>query len=123
MVSKHGMRRNDFYGDRKVAKIFEVSPLQVLAAKIGEQDFNLEDMRYCLHCQRFFDAQYFISTVEILGDAEFVCARCSADFEGRDTEGRQRFMDRCQSTFTDLRWEYKVRTKTAELEGRKIEKV
>lgn len=118
-MTEHGMKRNDFYGDRKVARIFAISPLQVLAAKIGEQDFDLEDMRYCLHCERFFDAQFFISTVEILSDAEFVCARCSADFADRDTEGKRRFMDRCQSTFMDLRCEYKVRLKTAELKERK----
>lgn len=83
------MKANEYTSDRKMRFIFECSPLQLLAAKVSEQDFDLEDMRFCLNCERWYDANYWIATIEFEADVAFVCERCADLFD--------KFNDRCQA--------------------------
>lgn len=102
------MKRNDFYGDRKIRSMFGCSQLAVLEAKVGEQDFDLEDIRHCISCGKFFDASYFISTVEVDNSAEFVCERCSESFEKLSTTDKKEFLTRCDVEHRYLERELKT---------------
>lgn len=75
------MRYNEYYSDRKMRFIFSLSQLQLLEAKAGDAPFNIEDIRFCYHCDRWFDADYHITIVEQDGDVDFVCSRCADYFE------------------------------------------
>lgn len=80
------MRRNEYTSDRKMRSIFEIDKVELIAAKIGEQDFDLEDMRFCLDCSRWYDANYWISQIDFGGDIAFVCERCADQFDA-ETDG------------------------------------
>lgn len=75
------MKYNEYYSDRKMRFIFSVTQIELLEAKAGDPPFNLEDVRFCYNCDRWFDADYHIATIEHDGDVDFVCSRCADAFE------------------------------------------
>lgn len=113
------MKRNDYYGDRKIASMFEVPMNEVLAAKCGEQEFDLQDIRFCLGCKRFFDASIFVATVEFLSEAEFVCSNCSDRFERSSDRYKQWFLCHCESNYKELKLEHKLRPKATGKQDRR----
>lgn len=102
------MTLKEFYSDRKIRSMFEVSKIELLAAKTGDQDFNLEDIRFCLHCERWYDAEYWIATIEHEGDVAWVCSRCADDFEKYHDDAKRDVLDRIEVHFQFWRNELKA---------------
>lgn len=91
----HGMQRNDHYSDRYTRKLLDLTARELAEAKAGRLDYEkLEDIRFCLACETFFAADIFISEVVHGGRYEFVCARCSRQFERLSDEDKKWFLDR-----------------------------
>lgn len=107
------MNRREYYSDRKMRFVFEVSPFQLLEAKGGEADFDLEDHRFCYGCGRWFNAEYWIATIEHEGHADFVCSGCADRFEKMLDEDKAYFLTCCESAY--LYWKREL--KDARLEA------
>jgi hypothetical protein len=93
------MRRNEYISDRKMRFIFEVSPFQLLEAKGGDADFDLEDHRFCFGCERWYNAAYWIAVIEHEGQADFVCSGCADRFEKMTDEDKTDFLNACDRAF------------------------
>lgn len=93
------MNNREYYSDRKMRFIFEVTPLQLLEAKAGDAEFDLEDHRFCYGCERWFNAAYWIATIEHEGQADFVCSGCSDRFEKMSDEDKVHFLSTCDRAF------------------------
>lgn len=102
-----GMRASEYYSDRKVRFMFEISKIELLAAKTGDQDFDLEDVRFCLNCERFYDAEYFIATIEHECDVAWVCSRCADEFEKYNDDAKRDVLERIERNFQFHRQELK----------------
>lgn len=79
--------------------IFEISPLQLLEAKAGDPDFDLEDMRFCYSCERWFDAAYWIAQIDFNGESDLVCSRCADGFERASDLGKQKMLVRSANNY------------------------
>lgn len=99
MSETRTMRLKEYYSDRKIRSMFEISKLELIAAKTNEQDFDLEDIRFCLHCERWYDANYWIATIEHECDVAFVCSRCADDFEKYHDDAKRDVLDRIEINF------------------------
>lgn len=93
------MNRREYYSDRKMRFVFEVSPFQLLEAKSGDADFDLEDHRFCHGCARWFSAAYWIAIIEHEGQADFVCSGCAERFEKMPDENKVWFLKACDRSF------------------------
>ena len=86
------MRHNEYYSDRKIRFMFDVSHVQLLEAKAGDPSFDVEDIRFCYSCDRWFDADFHIATVEHEGQYDFVCSRCADRFESLAPTDKHHFL-------------------------------
>lgn len=93
------MNRREFYSDRKMRFIFEVTPFQLLEAKAGEEDFDLEDHRFCYSCERWFNAAYWIAQIDFEGESDLVCSNCADVFEKVDVSGKRDMMLRSAENY------------------------
>lgn len=113
LVMANAMNRREFYSDRKMRFIFEVSPFQLLEAKAGDADFDLEDHRFCYSCGRWFNAAYWIATIEHDGQADFVCSNCADFFEKLSSDDKAHMLDLCARAYDYWRDELKCRLEAA----------
>jgi hypothetical protein len=93
------MNRREYYSDRKMRFIFEITPLQLLEAKAGEPDFDLEDHRFCYACERWFNAAYWIAQIDCEGEADLVCSGCADGFERAGALGKQEMFARSANNY------------------------
>lgn len=100
--TSHGMKRNDYYSDRKMRDVFGVTGIALLVVKAGETQSWLQDVRFCISCERFYPADLFISTVKFENLVEFVCAKCADEFD-RGTDDNRREFFRC-AAIADAYW-------------------
>lgn len=99
------MNRREYTSDRKMRFIFEITPFQLLEAKAGEPDFDLEDMRFCYHCERWFDAAYWIAQIDLDGESDLVCSGCADRFEKQGEDIKREMLARSSNNFMFYRRE------------------
>jgi hypothetical protein len=91
-VQGANMNRKEYYSDRKMRFVFDVTSAQLLEAKAGEPDFDLEDHRFCYACKRWFNAAYFISEIEHNGQSDLVCEGCATKFSKLSDSDKAHFL-------------------------------
>lgn len=94
------MNRREYISNRKMRFIFEVSPFQLLEAKVGDADFDLEDHRFCFGCDRWYNAAYWIAIIERDNQADFVCSGCAEQFDEMAASDKASFLDACYRSFS-----------------------
>lgn len=111
---KNPMHRREYISDRKMRFIFEVTPFQLLQAKAGDADFDLEDHRFCYSCERWFNAEYWIALIEDdKGHADFVCSNCSDFFDKLSSDDKTYYLNLCERAYDHYREELKWRLEEA----------